>query len=58
MFCRRAPQELKLAAEFIQHGYETIAGRGIRSVDLGSLAKCFDDQIDRTVMEMQPAAVG
>ena len=57
VYSRRLSQKREFAAEFIEHMDETLGRRPVSGVDLTSFAECLDDQIDRSIMKMQPAAI-
>jgi hypothetical protein len=52
------PQKCELATEFIKHSDEALSRRPIGRVDLSKDSKCLDDQIDGSIVQMQPTAVG
>ena len=51
-------QKCEFATEFIKHSNETLCRRPVGGLDVTLGPKGLDDQIDRSIMKMQSAAVG
>jgi hypothetical protein len=51
------PQEWEFTAEFVEHCDEALCRRSVSDADLSRSPKDLDDQIDRSIVEVQPAGV-
>jgi hypothetical protein len=54
---RSRAQKRQLTTQFIENRHESPRRRAIRRLHLLALAECFHDQINRTIVQMQPAIV-
>jgi len=50
-------QQCKLGAQLIEHGLKARARSPVRPLDLARLAKCFDDQVDGAVMQVEATSI-
>src|SRR6476646_9481415 len=52
------PKIRQLRTKFVEHGDESISGCSVGGFDLGRRAECFEDDVDRAIVQMQAASIG
>jgi hypothetical protein len=50
-------QKRQLGTQFIKHTSKTLGGSPISGVDLVGFPEGFDDEVNRTVLKMESAAI-